>query len=171
MEGEYHFDLMPIAPEGSEMLMHENLGCIRTFGYNTKKEWYIAPCIRHYRIFKGIMTYTGAGWMSNTVKLKHHAIAIPKLTPADIILEATRQLDDAIRQQPKRASMDKLTTIELLRSVLLGDNKTLPPNIMQMQKSKQAAIPLVTITVAAPKPTSPIEKPIPDLDAAYPNCW
>ena len=167
MEGEYHFDLMPIAPEGSEMLMHENLGRIRTFGYNTKEEWYIAPCIRHYRIFKGIMTYTGAEWMSNTVKLKHHAIAIPKLTPADIILEATRQLDDAIRQQPKRAPMDKLTSIELLRSVLLGEKQTPPPNIMQIQKARQAAMPPNPIAVAAPKPTFPIEDLITDLDAAY----
>ena len=46
--------------------------------------------------------------MSDTVKMKHHAIAIRKLTPADRILEAARQLDDAIKQQPKQAPMDEL---------------------------------------------------------------
>ena len=61
--------------------------------------------------------------MSDTVRFKHHAIVIPDLTPADRILEATRQLDDAIKQQPKRAPMDTLTAIELLREVLLGDRK------------------------------------------------
>ena len=66
------------------------------------------------------MASTGAERMSDTIKFKHHAIAIPLLTPDDRILEATRQLDYAIRQQPKRSPMDKLTAIELLRSVLLG---------------------------------------------------
>ena len=89
MEGEYHFDLTPIAPAGSKMLMHEKPGRRQTFGYNAKKAWYIPPCLRHYHTFKGIMASTGAERMSNTVKFKHHTIAIPELTPADRILEAT----------------------------------------------------------------------------------
>ena len=63
--------------------------------------------------------------------------------------------------------MEKLTTIELLRSVLLGEKTTFPPNSMQMQKSIHAAMPPAPIAVAAPKPTAPIAEPIPDLDAAY----
>ena len=127
MEGEYHFDLTSIAPAGTEMLMHEKPGCRRMFGYNAKNAWYTAPCFRHYRTFKGIMASTGAERMSYTVKFKHHAIAIPQLTPAEIIIEATRQLDDAIRQQIKRSPMDELTAIELPHSVLLGEKKTPPP--------------------------------------------
>ena len=38
---------------------------------------------------------------------------------------------------------------------------------MQIQKDRQAAIPPALIAVDAPKPTAPIEYPIPDLDAAY----
>ena len=87
------------------------------------------------------MASTGAERMSDTVKLKHHAIAITQIIPADRIIEATRQLDDEIRQQPKRAPMDKLTTIELLRSVLLGEKKTLPTNSTQVQKARQGGSP------------------------------
>ena len=53
MEGEFHFDATPIAPPGSEMLMHQNPKQRRTFGFNAKKAWYIAPCFQHYRTFKG----------------------------------------------------------------------------------------------------------------------
>ena len=63
--------------------------------------------------------------------------------------------------------MDELTAIELLRSLLLEEKTTLPPNSMQMQKARQAAMPPAPIAVAAPNPTAPIEEPIPDLDAAY----
>ncbi len=48
-----------------------------------------------------IVPATGAEQMSDTVQMKYHAISIPKLTPADRILEATEQLKDAIQQQPQ----------------------------------------------------------------------
>ena len=107
MKGEYHFDATPVAPPGSEILMHENPNRRETFGLNAKKTWYIAPCFKHYLTFKRILPSTGAESMSDTVRFKHHAIAIPQLTPANRILEAARQFDDAIKQQPKRAPMDE----------------------------------------------------------------
>ena len=61
--------------------------------------------------------------MSDTVRFKNHAIAIPQLTPDNRILESDIQLDDAIKQQPKRAPMEELKAIELLREVLLGEKK------------------------------------------------
>ena len=105
MEGEYHFDATPIAPPGSEMLMHEKPNRRRTFGYNAKKAFYTGPCFKHYRSFKGILPSTGAERISDTVRFQHHAVAIPQLTPADRILEATRELKLAIQQQPKSAPM------------------------------------------------------------------
>ena len=105
------------------MLMHEKPNRRKTFGLNAKKTWYIAPYFKNYRTFKGILQSTGAELMSDTVRFNHHAIEIPQFTPADRILEVTRQLDDAIKQQPKKSPMEELTVIELLREVLLGKKK------------------------------------------------
>ena len=58
--------------------------------------------------------------ISDTVKFQHHAIAMPELTPADRILKATRQLKDAINLQPKRAPIDEMGEIDMLRKVLMG---------------------------------------------------
>ena len=102
MEGEFHFNATPIAPPGSEMLIHERPNRRKTFGFNEKKAWYIAPRFKHYRTFKGIMASTGAERLSDTVRFKHHAITIPHLTPAYRILEAARQLDSATNNIPKR---------------------------------------------------------------------
>ena len=66
------------------------------------------------------MLSTGAERISETVRFKHHDIKIPHLTPADRILEAAQQIDSAIKQQPKKAPMDELVAIEILRKVLLG---------------------------------------------------
>ena len=42
-------------------------------------------------------------------------------------MEAAQQLDITIKQQIKKAPMDKLVAIELLRKVLLGERKEPPP--------------------------------------------
>ena len=105
------------------MLMHEKPNRRKTFGLNAKKAWYIAPCFKHYLTFKGILQSTGAERMSDTVRLNNHAIAIPQLRPVNRILEAARQLDDPIKQQPKKTPMDELTAIALLREVILGERK------------------------------------------------
>ena len=62
--------------------------------------------------------------MPDMVRMKHHAIDIPQLTPADPILEAAEQLKPAIQQRPQQAPMNEIKAIELLREVLLGENKT-----------------------------------------------
>ena len=88
--------------------------------------------------------------MLDTVKMQHHAIAIPTLTPADRILEATRQLDRALKNLPKEGPMDELRAIELLRSVFLGENKTpLPQNSVQKLRQKQRE---QAAEAAAPEP-------------------
>ena len=112
MKGEYHFDATPVAPPGSEILMHENPNRRETFRLNAKKTWYIAPCFKHYLTFKGILPSTRAERMSDTVRFKHQAIAIPQIRLTNRILEASRQLDDAIKHQQKESPMDKLTAIE-----------------------------------------------------------
>ena len=120
------------------MLMHEKPEIRKTFGLNAKKSWYIAPCFKHYRTFKGILQSTGSERMSDTVRFKHHAIAIPQLTLTNRILDAAIQLGHSIKQQPKKVLMYELTAIELLREVLLDERKEkLPKNSVQTKKAKQ----------------------------------
>ena len=70
--------------------------------------------------------------MSDTVKMKHHAIAIPSLTPADRILEAAKHLDRALKQMPKAGPIDELKSIAMLGEVLLGERTDpLPLNSVQ----------------------------------------
>ena len=57
-------------------------------------------------------------------------------------MEATRQLDRAIKQLPKEGSIDELAAIELLCKVLLGKNKDpLPINNVQKQRERKRAQP------------------------------
>ena len=137
MEGKYHF-ATPIAPPGTQLLMHKNPGRQQTFGYNANKTWYTGPCFKNYRTFKGILASTGAERISDTVRFQHNAIAVSQLTPADCILEATKQLKLAIQQQPATAPMGEITAITLLRQVLLGEHQGDPPkNSVQKARALQ----------------------------------
>ena len=154
----------PTAPPLTEMLMYVRPENRRSFGHNANKAWYVGPCLKHYCMFSGILPSTGKVKMADTVKMKHHAIAIPKLTPADRILKAARQLNRAIKQLPKEGPMDELAAIELLRKILLGENKDpLPMNSVQKQRERERAqpaprdvvgqSPATSITPAASLPT------------------
>ena len=137
-EGEFHFDRTPIAPPGTAMLMYECPGNRKSWGHNARKAWYLGPCFNHYRTFKGILPSTGKERMSDTVKMQHHAIAIPKLTPADRIVEAARHLDRALKQLPKDGTTEEIKAIQILREVLLGERDTpIPPNSVAQERIKQ----------------------------------
>jgi hypothetical protein len=120
------------------MLMQVKPDACKTFGLNAKKTWYTGPCLNHYRAFRGMLPSTTGERISDTVNFQHHAIAMPELTPADGILEATKQLKDAISQQPKRAPMKEMEAIEMLRQVMMGERKyKLSKNSVQESRSAQ----------------------------------
>ena len=98
MEGNVDFDLTPIAPPGLAMLMQVKPDARKTFGLNAKKAWYTCPCLNHYCTLKGMLSLTKGERISDTVKFQHHTIAMPELTPADRILEVTRELKGALSQ-------------------------------------------------------------------------
>ena len=98
---------------------------------------------------------TGGEMMSDIVRMKQHAITIPTLTPADRILEATKQLKDAITQQPVQAPMDEIAAIELLREVMLGESKSrLPMNSVQQTRLKEKQLPIPELVQVKERPTN-----------------
>ena len=109
--------------------MHVKPGVRTSWGSNAKKAWHVGPELKHYRAFRGVVPSTKDERISDSVKFQHHVIAVPELTPADRILDATRELKSAITQQPKTVPSDKVAAIELLQKVMLGEQHTpLPAN-------------------------------------------
>lgn len=159
MGGDFHFESTPIAPPGISMLMYKRPQKRATFGHNLEKAWYIGLCLNNYQTLKAMLPSTGAERISDTIKMKHHAISIPTLTPVDRILEAVYQRDSDIKQQPKRAPMDKLAVINMLREVLLVKRRDpLPPNSVQCAKIRHNATPQraqLSVTPTVPPAQSP----------------
>eukprot|EP00957_Ditylum_brightwellii_P173373 13200173-Ditylum_brightwellii.AAC.1 len=64
---------------------------------------------------------TGAKCITNTVCFHHHNIVMPKVTHADHILKATRDLNTAISGIQSNASPDYINAVHKLWSVLLKE--------------------------------------------------
>ena len=112
------------------------------------------------------MPSTGSKRLSDSVKFKHHAIAIPELTPSDRILEAARQLDSAIKQQSKEAPMDEITAVEILRKVLTGNPRSKLP-LTSVQEAKQKHKASAKANPVTAKPPQATQAPAPDPQPNY----
>ena len=112
MEGMYSFDATPMAPVGTETMIHLNPVRWHTWSYHTVKAWYFAPSLKHYRLIK---TTNEAGKVrtTDTWKYNHRSIKTPTVTPVNKIIKATKKLATAI-QCHNEAPQDELQAIENL---------------------------------------------------------
>ena len=115
----YH-PLFAWKPPGTKVLAHENPGRRASWGFHANKGWYLGPALNHHQCYRYITQSTGAERITDTIKFQHHNVKVPKLTAADRINSAARDLQRAIKQQPSKAPMEELQAIKLLLHVLIG---------------------------------------------------
>eukprot|EP00956_Cyclotella_meneghiniana_P020333 scaffold35676_cov69-Cyclotella_meneghiniana.AAC.2 len=159
MEGMFSFDATPMAPIGTECMIHVKPSRRHTWGYHSMKAWYFAPALKHYRCIK-VVTDAGAVRITDTFKFLHHTLPVPTVSSTDRIVKATKQLNDAITGATP-AAPDELEAIENLRALILGTAP--PPPLPEPQQQPHAPQPL---TDAAP--TVEANEPLPILEPASP---
>ena len=80
MEGMVSFDATPMAPIGTECMIHIKLSKQHTRGYHSMKAWYFAPALKHYCCIK-VVTDAGAVRITDTFKFLHHTLPVPTVSP------------------------------------------------------------------------------------------
>jgi hypothetical protein len=137
MEGMFSFDATPMAPIGTECMIHVKPSRRHTWGYHSMKAWYFAPALKHYRCIR-VVTDAGAVRITDTFKFLHHTLPVPKVSSTDRIVKATKHLRQAINDHTTTAP-DELQAIEHLRALLLGNPQPLPlPEAVQPASPLQA---------------------------------
>ena len=109
MEGIYSFYATPMAPVGTEILIHVKPIHRQLWVHHAMQGWYFAPTLKHYCVIK-IVTDTGSFRLTDTFKSKHHAIKTPKVTPTDNVVKATQALSLSM-QKRNHAPPDELEAI------------------------------------------------------------
>ena len=87
--------------------------------------WYVARAIKHHRVWQVVSKNTGAMRYTDTIKLKHHIMAIPIVLATDRTVKA--------QGSNKNSPPEELEAIEVLEALLNG---TPPP--VHFQETERA---------------------------------
>lgn len=118
LHGEFHFDATPMAPPGTETLAQVKPGIREAWGFHSMEAWYVGPAPMHYRCYTVIAKKSGAEHITDTVKFKHHAVALPTVSYAERVTKATNSLIHAIKDMPQPSHPPHIEAIEKLRAIL-----------------------------------------------------
>ena len=131
MEGMYYFDATPMAPVGTETMIHLKPVRRHTCSYHAVKAWYFALSLKHCCVIK-TTNKSETVRTTDTWNYNHHSIKTPTVTPVDIIIKATTNLAIAI-QCHNDAPQYELEAIEHLRALTTGNSA---PTIHQATEQK-----------------------------------
>ncbi|KAL7474522.1 hypothetical protein ACHAW6_000492 [Cyclotella cf. meneghiniana] len=121
-EGMFSFDATPMAPIGTECMIHTESANHHTWGYHAIKAWYVAPALNHYHCIK-VVTDTGAIRITDTYTFIHHTLPTPTISNADHITKAIKHLEHTINEHlPTKTN--ELEAITCLHNLLIRHNPT-----------------------------------------------
>jgi hypothetical protein len=120
MEGSFPFDATPMAPLGTEVVVHLKPNRCRTWGYHVAKAWYLSNA-------RVIMANTVGKRVTDTFRYQHHTLPFPTITETDCIIEVTARLTHAITGV-QEATPGELAASQTLRTLLLGKVAPLNPS-------------------------------------------
>ncbi len=127
MEGSFLFNATPMAPPGTEVLVHLKPTCCKSWAYHASNGWYIGPSLKHYSCIRAIMEGTGGERLTDTFRFKHHAMSVPTITFTNKIITVTRDLTAAILGI-QEAPPNKLQAIATLRHILPSHPRSNQPS-------------------------------------------
>jgi hypothetical protein len=146
------FDATPMAPLGTEVLVHQKPGYHKTWGYHAAKAWYLFHSAAHYHCICVVAKEMGGDCVMDTFHYQHHAIPVLVITAANHILEATRCLADAINGV-QEAPPDKMAAIQSYQALLLGKKTPQKPELSSQPHRSKA--PLTVSLPANPEHDDP----------------
>ncbi len=77
MDGSFSFNAMPLAPLGTEVLVHLKPTRGKSWGYHAVKAWYLSHAANHYQCIQVIMRDTEGERITITFRFQHHALSSP----------------------------------------------------------------------------------------------
>ena len=118
LHGQHDFNRHPLAPLGIEVHSYVPPDKRKTWEVKSKKGYYFGTSMEHYRYYMAYIPETGGIQGSETMFFKHKYITMPALTSADAIVQAAKELIDALKNkmpppltQPSTAQIKTISDI------------------------------------------------------------
>ena len=105
--GAYDFNAHPLAPLGMAVEYYVKPATRASFGMSAVSGWYVGSSLEHYRYHRCWITETKEIRTGNTVFFKHKYLTMPTITPADALLTATKDLQEALKGDIPKSQYNK----------------------------------------------------------------
>jgi len=169
--GPHDYNKHPLAPLGCAVQMHKKPNQQKTWAAHSIDGWYVGTSFEHYCTFCICTKSTKAEQISNTVFIKHRYLTNPTVTPKDAVVQAARDLMQALQNDVSPKDAHWVALQELVALFTKQANKTAAksqaasprvekPAMAPAKKPwQQAPAPRVRIAANTPEPIITAEKP------------
>lgn len=100
LHGIFNFASTPLAPPGTQVIIHEKSTNRNTWAAHGISAWYIGPAIHHYRCVKCYVPSTERERDADTVQYFPHSTPFPKTTIDDFLRQSTSDILDVLHKYP-----------------------------------------------------------------------
>ena len=122
LEGTFDFTCTPLAPPGTQVIIHEKPTNRQTWAPHGMDGWYLGPALNHYQCNRVWVPCTHAERIVDTISFFPKAVPIPVLTHKDAAIQAAWELTHALQQPRFRGPLaqfhdDHLTSLRELSKI------------------------------------------------------
>lgn len=97
LEGTFNYNATPLAPPGTQVLIHEKPTQRASWDAHAIDGWYVGPDIHHSLCFTVFVKQTGAIIISDTVELIFPRYSPFQLSPRDLLTDASQTITSSIK--------------------------------------------------------------------------
>ncbi len=110
LEGRFTYAKTPLAPPGCRVIVHKKPSVRASWAPHGVDAWYLGPAMEHYRCYRCYVPSTHGGCIADTVEFFPADWPMPKLSSADRIVLAAKELVEALRHPTPSALFAPIST-------------------------------------------------------------
>ena len=114
-QGPFNYDVTHLWPLGFNEITQNKTSTRNLWDYCGDAAWNIGVSLKHYCYQNIVSKSTKAMQISDTIKLIHHHLTLPLITPEDHITQGINKLICALQDAPNILCNNQLIAVESLR--------------------------------------------------------
>ena len=133
--GPFNFDVTPLAPLGSPIIIHTKPGTCIPWDFRSRKGFTIGPELEHYRCFQVVDATTKSIIISDTIEVTQEYLTQPEVNLEDRILHTLNFLSCTVKDATITVHHVQLLAISKLRNLFTKWTTTCRSNNVATTKS------------------------------------
>lgn len=167
IKGPFDFNKTPLAPPGIKVVVHEKPQNRATWDAHGVDGFYLGPAMESYRCYHTFISKTRGERITDTLEWFPKQLKMPTSSNVELLIAATKDLTQAIKQQAKNSPLDLLTdseheTLDQLNKILSNKSDLLcDPSSSATPPAEPLRVTFQDDPIDNEPPAPPLRVPIP----------